>query len=489
MVFIYHRLFRPQVWDFEAMPRFIRRLIFKAKRRFMPSIIIKNEAQMPKMVTNYPSPRMANLQNDLELISQDYLNNALFINYDKSYGNYIVDSDNNTYLDFFTNISSLPLGYNHPGLIELSRSDSYNQAFVNKVDINRYYTSDMKEVYDNLMSNMKPKNMNKVFFTCGCGSSANELAFKLAMLKRNQVKGNVRNMSLEDVRGDLQVLSFNHSFHGRLGGTLTATRSKPIMKMGFSHFEWPSAPFPALKYPYKKNIDANLEEEDRCIRETKAVLESNKNIAAMIVEPVQAEGGDFWATPGYFRQLRQLALDHNVSFIVDEVQTGMATGRYWLHENWDLETPPDMVTFSKKFQVAGLFIRKEAIPKDLTSDYCGEGCFDMFRLNNLSKIVSIIEKDNLLQKAEITGKNFKRKFRELTQENQLITNIRGKGNFFAFDLPDKSTRDKFVMFSRNNGIFLGGVGDNSVRIRSTLLAEDKHYQQFLDIVQDVKNRH
>ena len=86
-------------------------------------------------------------------------------------------------------------------------------------------------------------------------------------------------------------------------------------------------------------------------------------VAALIVEPVQAEGGDRHAPASFFRGLRQLCLDHGVAFIVDEVQTGTgATGTMWAHEQWELETPPDMVTFSKKSQIAGYFARPDFLP-------------------------------------------------------------------------------------------------------------------------------
>lgn len=488
MVFIYHKLFRPQIWDYEIIPRVFRNMIYKLKKRISPAITISKEPERSKMVTDYPGPRMQSLQNDLELLSQDYLNNVTFINYEKSYGNYFVDCDNNTYLDFFTNISSLPLGYNHPALTKIN-DDNYTSSFINKIDNNHYYSSDLKDTYESILETIRPKQLSKVIFTCGCGSSANELAFKISMLKRSNNKQtiNIRDNTSTNIN-NYSVLSFDNAFHGRLGSTLTATRSKVVIKEGFPHFNWPSAPFPKLKYPYKNHIEENNIKEAKCLEITEKIVKENKNLTAMIVEPVQAEGGDNWATPNYFRQLRKLCLDNKIDFIVDEVQTGMATGRYWLHENWDLETPPDMVTFSKKFQVSGVFLKKEAIPSHLTEDFCGEGCFDAFRFNNLANIINYVEKNGLLIKAEKIGKNFKRAFRAATLDKNIITNVRGKGNFFAFDLPNKFKRDKFIMTAKNDGIFISGCGDNSVRIRTPLIAEEKHYNQFLDLVLENQSR-
>lgn len=494
MVFIYHRLFRPRVYDYEIIPRFVRRLLYKAKNKFLPTITINNEPSAPHMVTNYPGPRMKNLLNDLEINSQDYLNSQGFLQHEKSFGNYFVDCDENTYLDLYANIGSLPLGWNHPKLREMTTSDEYCMSFINRLDINHYYTPQMQTLIDSTVKQMTPKQLKQVIFTCGCGSSANELAVKIAMLKRGEIQGmnnpqNIRTMNLENLaeKSQLSVLSFSNGFHGRIGSTLTMTRSKPIQKLGVPHFEhWPSAPFPMFKYPLKENEAYNNAEETRSIDQIESTMKANPNIAALIVEPVQAEGGDHWGTPSFFRKLRSLATKYNITFIVDEVQTGMSTGRMWAHELWDLETPPDVVTFAKKFQVSGLFIHKDTIPKSLSSEFCGDSCFDLFRLNNLSKILNVVEKENLFEKSSLATENFKNHFRkEIKNSNtEIFTNIRGRGNFVAFDLPTSKARDNFIKFSRNHGVFISGCGDNSVRLRPTLLIEDKHYNFVLNVLKE-----
>ena len=222
----------------------------------------------------------------------------------------------------------LPLGYNHPELVNLTKSDGYCQSFINRLDTNEYYTTSLKKIVDKTISRISPKKLNKVIFTCGCGSSANELAIKLSMFRRGNVhQGNIRQMEVPD-ESQFTVLSFKNGFHGRIGGTLTLTRSKPIQKLGIPQFNWPMAPFPILRHPLNENNEYNSAEESRCLEETEKILQKNKTLSAMIVEAVQAEGGDFWATPSYYKQLRNLALKYNVDFIVDEVQTGMATGGY-----------------------------------------------------------------------------------------------------------------------------------------------------------------
>lgn len=117
-------------------------------------------------------------------------------------------------------------------------------------------------------------------------------------------------------------------------------------------FEWPACQFPDIKYPLAENTEHNQKAEAAAlahVEETIRVWSNKKPIVAMIIEPIQSEGGDRHASADYFRKLRQIAKKHDIYFIVDEVQTGVgATGSFWAHDKWELEEPADFVTFSKK---------------------------------------------------------------------------------------------------------------------------------------------
>lgn len=484
MVFIYHRLLRPSVFQPEIIPRFIRELYYKLRRKVLPQVSFKAEASGPSMLTLFPGPQMKALLNDVETVSQDHMNHYVFVNYDKSYGNYLVDSDGNTLLDFFGSISSMPLGYNHPDLISMTHDPKYPNYFVNRADLNNYYDSDLVNLLNQSVYGIKPVGLDKVLLTCGCGSSANELAYKISMLRRSDKNVNVRQTNVADLANseNLSILSFHHGFHGRLGGTLATTRSKYIHKLGFSSFNWPVAPFPEIKYPLDQFHDENVKEEDRCLEALDGILRCQKNIAAMILEPAQAEGGDNWFSPRYFRAVRQLASQYNVDFIVDEVQTGMATGRYWAHEDFQLESPPDMVTFSKKFQVSGIYLRNQVIPNNLSADFCGEGCVDLFRLKSLATINKVITRDNLFERSNNAGKRFINFFEETVKWNKNFSDVRGRGSFLAFNLKDTDTRDKFVSFARNRGIFISGCGSRSIRLRPSLILQPSQYQYLYNVL-------
>ena len=165
---------------------------------------------------------------------------------------------------------------------------------------------------------------------------------------------------------DLSILSFKGGFHGRLFGSLSTTRSKAIHKLDIPSFDWPAVRFPALKYPLAEHAEENAEEEAACLRAVDETLTEwetrGKPVAAVIIEPIQSEGGDFHASPSFFRGLRELTKKRGVYMIVDEVQTGVgATGTFWAHEKWglDAENAPDFVTFSKKMQASGFYHKIE----------------------------------------------------------------------------------------------------------------------------------
>jgi len=167
-----------------------------------------------------------------------------------------------------------------------------------------------------------------------CGSCANENAFKAAFIAAAQKRRGGKAPAELDMSSCMsnqapgsppyKVLSFQGAFHGRLLGCLSTTHSKAIHKLDIPAFDWPVAPFPRLRYPLEANAAANAAEEARCLAAVAAILEADTRgeVVATIVEPIQAEGGDFSASPAYFRGLQALLKAHGSYFIVDEVQTG-----------------------------------------------------------------------------------------------------------------------------------------------------------------------
>jgi len=280
----------------------------------------------------------------------------------------------------------------------------------------------------------------------------------------------------------LSILSFQKAFHGRLFGSLSTTRSKPIHKLDVPAFDWPAAPFPALKYPLEENVEHNRKEEERCLAEVERLIKTwHIPVAGVIVEPVQAEGGDNHATPFFFQGLRDLTKRLNVALIIDEVQTGGgATGKFWAHEHWNLTSPPDIVTFSKKMQAAGFYHNLEFRPSEPYRNF-NTWMGDPIRALELETIVSQIKKDKLLENVQITGKYLIDGLHALAAKHKgKIRDIRGLGTFAAFNCADAAKRDKLVSELRLLGVESGGCGVDSLRMRPMLVATPHHIAQFLE---------
>lgn len=168
----------------------------------------------------------------------------------------------------------LILGYNHPALVDAAKSERWQRAIINRPALGMVPPNYWPELLDSFMS-VAPKGLSHVF-TAMCGSCSNEIAYKAAFMHYMQKKRG-GDPSEEDLNScmcnsepgspDITILSFKGGFHGRLFGSLSTTRSKAIHKVDIPAFDWPVAPFPKLKYPLNKNVEANQEEEARCVQE------------------------------------------------------------------------------------------------------------------------------------------------------------------------------------------------------------------------------
>jgi len=338
--------------------------------------------------------------------------------------------------------------------------------------------------------------MDKVF-TAQAGSEANELAYKAAfMWKRKQQRKNA-DFSEEEVKSamsnqspgspNLSIMSFQSGFHGRLLGSLSTTRSKPIHKLDIPAFDWPQSPWPQLKYKLDKHEQENEEEEDRCLAEAERLIkEWHIPPAAIIIEPIASEGGDNHASPRFFQRLRDITKKHEILMIVDEVQTGIgSTGKFWAHEYWNLTSPPDIVTFSKKAQTAGYYYGDEAIRPSQGYRQYNTWVGDSARVLLFNAIFAEIERLDLVSHTAEMGAYLFSELEKLQSKYPgEILNLRGKGHgtFIAWDSP---RRDDFVKRMRAKGVHMGGCGEAAVRLRPMLIFQKKHADILLKTMEEV----
>lgn len=478
--------------------RYAARAVAAVRRASIAAKYFPSEPAQPNLITeSVPGPKSIQLNDTLGLV---FDNRASYFvtDYYNSVGNYVSDADGNQLLDVFCQISSIPLGYNNPELQKTAASPEMVNALINRPALACFPLTDYASILKEGILAAAPPGMDKVW-TALSGSCANETAFKAAfMYQAANARGSMdftdeELSSVMDNKApgapDRVILSFDKGFHGRLFGSLSTTRSKAIHKLDIPAFDWPKAPFPALKYPLAEFAVENAEEEARCLGEFEKIIKSYppNTISAIIVEPVQSEGGDNHASAAFFQGLRDITLDNEILMIVDEVQTGVgASGKFWAHEHWNLTTPPDMVTFSKKFQAAGFyFSNPELQPKQAYRQF-NTWCGDPSRALIAKTIYQEIAKNNLVEKTAAVGDYLYSGLAELFGRfPNKAKNLRGEnfGTFIAWDCENPTQRNELLLKLRGAGVNIGGCGDHSIRLRPTLVFENKHADLLLEALE------
>jgi 4-aminobutyrate aminotransferase/(S)-3-amino-2-methylpropionate transaminase len=441
------------------------------------------EVDAPNMKTSTPfGPRSKEVTASIA-DNFDSRATSWIVDIDKSFGNYCVDVDGNTYLDLFTQIASIPLGYNHPEINEFAVSETMARHITNRFALNEHVTEDHEMLLQKAYMNIAPRGMGSIY-TAMCGTCSVETALKLAIdyMLRTKYNKYATPGTCDIADNKMAVISFAKGFHGRLLGALSATRSKAIHKVDIPSYDWPKATSPSYKYPLEDNKEYNKVQDDVCLAEVEQFIDTWKQpIAAVILEPIQSEGGDNYFSNYFGRKLRELTLKKGVLMIVDEVQTGYgATGAMWAFEHWGLCTPPDFVTVSKKLVVGAVYTHKKFLPgKDnalAKTTYGG----DSMRMAILAKQNEIVLRDGLIDKTKMVGNYLRKELENIqNQSGSKISQVRGVGAFLAFDLETPQKRDQLVGLMRASGIVIGGCGEESIRLRTTLLIENKHVDIFI----------
>ena len=389
---------------------------------------------------------------------------------ERSSGAWIYDSrSGRRLLDMFTSYSTVPLGYNHPGFSDPTFRDKLLEAAVNKPANSELYSTQMAE-FVAALARVVPEPLDRHMFFIDGGALAVENALKAAFdwkVRKNLAAG----------RGEIghRVVHFEQAFHGRSGYTLTLTNTDPVKTDLFPKFDgWPRVPNPKLSFPLTPERLTRVEAaERRAVAEIERHLAAHPHeIAALIIEPIQGEGGDNHFRGEFLAELRRLADEAEFLLIFDEVQTGFgATGRWWCFEHFDVR--PDIFAFGKKAQICGICAGPRLdevesvfeISSRLNSTW-GGSLADMVRCQ---RIIEIIEQERLLESADRVGRQLLEGCEGLAERfEDRVSNARGRGMFVAFDLPDPQKRDAVRRHMGEAGVLALPSGERSIRFRPAL---------------------
>ncbi len=392
--------------------------------------------------------------------------------YRASRGSRLVDGlTGKVLLDFYTNFASTPIGYNHPAMLEPSFLERLQQAALVKPANSDVYTTMMAEFVETFGSvAVPPSHSGHLFFIEG-GALAVENALKTAFdwkVRRNLARGAGREVGT-------QVIHFRQAFHGRTGYTLSLTNTAdPRKTQYFPKFDWPRVDNPAVVFPLEEHLEEVKAAEARSLEQIEeAVRRHGDDIACLIVEPIQGEGGDNHFRPEFLAELRRLADRHDFLLIFDEVQTGFGlTGEWWAWQS--LGVVPDVFAFGKKVQVCGIAASERldqvednvfAVSSRINSTW-GGNLVDMVRA---TRYLEIVRDENLLDNVRRQGRRLLEGLHDLAGAHRgAVTNVRGRGLMCAFDLADGGTRDRVLSAAREEGVFALPCGARSIRFRPFL---------------------
>ncbi len=405
---------------------------------------------------------------------------SFVLDLERSSGPFVRDAKSGQeFLDFSSFYASNPLGFAPSALTEPATQERLARAATLKIANPDFYTTYLAEFVETLSRTAAPETHPHYFFVEG-GSLAVENAMKVAFdwkVRRNLLEGRSEEGS--------QILHFEQAFHGRSGYALSVTNTDPAKTLHFPKFPWPRLPSPAMRFPQDDvAVDEVRELERLTLAKAERIFDQQgPDIAAILIEPIQGEGGDNHFRPELLQGLRRLADERGALLIFDEVQTGLGlTGSWWAYQQ--LGVAPDIICFAKKMQVGGILVSPRIddvdnvfkVPSRISSTW-GGSLVDMVRS---TRILEAIESEKLLSNATQRGLELQGGLQTLFERfPDLIRNVRGRGMMCALDLPTTEERNAVIKAAYAEQLLLLPSGTQTVRFRPFLNIQSDHLQEML----------
>jgi L-lysine 6-transaminase len=402
----------------------------------------------------------------------------------RSRGSHFVDAATGRQLiDLYSFYASQPIGFNHPYFARPEVKADLLAAAQVKVANADVYTVQFATFIRDFVRIVGLPPLPRLFFIEG-GALAVENALKAAMdwkVRKN----------LAAARGErgTEIIHFERAFHGRSGYTLSLTNTDPRKTAYFPKFPWPRIIAPTLDFalPPAQRDAAVVAKEKLALQQIRDVLaQKAADIAAIILEPIQGEGGDHHFRGEFLRALRRICDQHDLLLIFDEVQCGMGiTGMNWCCQHFGVL--PDLLVFGKKAQVCGVMAGPRLdevkdncfrLPSRISSTW-GGNFTDYVRSTHYLRI---IEEEKLVENARVKGECFLAELHALARNYPVVSAVRGRGLMLAFDLPNTAQRDAFWKGAYELGLLVVRCGERSIRLRPVLDVKDDIIQEAFRIM-------
>lgn len=391
---------------------------------------------------------------------------------EKSRGAELYDArDGRRYLDLFTFFASNPIGMNHPKMNNEDFIRKIGKVALHKPSNSDVYTVEMAEFVETFFRIAVPDHFRYAFFIEG-GALAVENALKTAFDWR--IRRNIANGKPETL--GTKIAHFRQAFHGRTGYTMSLTNTDPVKIKYFPKFnDWPRISNPFAVFPLEgENLADTIEREKKATAELEAAFDVHPDdIAAVIIEPIQGEGGDNHFRPEFLQELRRICDERGALLIFDEVQSGVGmTGQMWAHQA--LGVIPDVMAFGKKSQVCGILVgpRVDEVEDNVfrkssrINSTWGGNLVDMVRF---TRFLQIIEEENLVENARQIGEYLLDEIRQLAHDfPEIVSSPRGLGLMCAMTIRDVETRNYILEGALARGVMILGCGERSIRFRPPL---------------------
>ncbi len=410
----------------------------------------------------------------------------IVLDLDKSQGVWMHDArSGKRYLDTFTSFASWPVGYNHPMMMEPGFEAELLRAARTNVANSDIYTSEMAGFVEAFSSRVTPADYPYHFWVAG-GALAVENAMKTAFDWKARKLG--RTDFLADVN-DLVILHFEAAFHGRTGYTMSLTNTVPDKIGLFPKFDWPRVPAPGIEFDLDGGIANDIEaaEAKACAAIEAAFAHHQGKVAAILLEPMQGEGGDVHFRTEFLQKLRTYADEHEALLMFDEVQTGFfGSGKPWLWQHHGVA--PDVVSFGKKTQVCGIYSSRRVdevennvfhMSSRINSTW-GGNLVDMVRAH---RFIDIIEKENLAANTTARGEQLLTGLRSLAKDKGGISNVRGVGSLCAFTLESPAAQKQILSDMFDREVMALPSGPESVRFRLPLIISEAEIDELLNRIE------